>query len=173
MIESIITPERILLRDADGEAVFDTHRAKVAVLAMFDGTFTSEVHPAPASGVDVMHRQDHDIGAAPLGAERILGWITVGDGSRQDFSGTVQLGAAWWRNTAEFYGGYPVYPRIAAAVHTLTPLILGGRIILREEWFVHGCQAGSSPLRGWPCGMQWNVGSWKYDLRVCAFVGGS
>ncbi|MBX3447500.1 MAG: hypothetical protein KF765_12170 [Parvibaculaceae bacterium] len=173
MIESKIEPGRILLRDAEGETVFDTNVAKVAVLSMFTGTWANDERHAPASGYDTWHTIDHDLGAAPLGAQFILGWITLQDGSRQEFSGTVVLAEAWWRNTVEFFGGQPVYPRTTAARHMLTPLIHSGRIVLREQWFLHGCIAGSSPLRNWPCNLWLLSRSWDYDLRVCAFVGGT
>lgn len=166
MIEDIIEPGRMLLRNAAGEVVMDTARPHLAVLAHVFGTWTNEVHAAPVSALDSAHVADHDVGAAPPGATYIFGSIRLAAASYwHEFSGAVELGSI------THWNGNDSYPRVMVVYHQLAPVFSGGRVKLRERWWVHG-GPGVAQYAGWPNGVQIHARSWHYDLRICAFVGG-
>ena len=165
LIEDKIEPPRILLRAGDNTVAFDSDRPNLAVLAHFFGDWTSPVRSGPNNVPDSVHIEDHDVGAAPLGAQYIFGSIRL-DGADywHEFSGARELGAiSWW-------SGSNAHPRIFTVYHELAPVIASGRVALRERWWVHG--AGPAQYTGWPNGVQILARKWHYDLRVCAFVGG-
>lgn len=164
-IEDSIEPHRMVFRDAAGATVMDTADPHLAVLAHFFGTWTNAVHTAPTNAVDSSHLQDHDIGAAPLGASYIFGSIRLDGASYwHEFSGSIELVAV------SYWNGNAGYPRVFTIMHQLAPKIVSGRVVLRERWWIHG--AGPAQYSGWSNGANLPARTWHYDLRVCAFVGG-
>jgi hypothetical protein len=163
--ENIIEPDRMLIRNADGVTVLDTNRPNFAVLGNFFGTWVGPERTGPTSAVDTLHVQDHDIGAAPTGADYIFGSIRL-DGATywHEFSGSIELGSI------SYWNGDNAYPRVFTVMHQLAPVISSGRVVLRERWWIHG--AGPAQYSGWPNDIHIFSRTWHYDLRVGTFVGG-
>lgn len=164
MIESRIEPERIVIRDVAGDIVFSTDWTMAAVLAQYTGSVNTGGATGATSGYDTPHITDHDIGAAPPGAQRILAFIELDDGKRQEFSGSLQLGRITYRRNAS-------WARIIVFEQWLAPIINAGRVVLRERWWLHGGDAGG--LYGWPGGLTILPKTFQYDVRILGFVGGA
>ena len=165
LIEDQVEPPRIVLRRSDGAVALDTDKPHLAVLANFFGEWENPPRSGPTSAVDSVHTVDHDVGAAPLGAAYIFGSIRLDTVDYwHEFSGAREL------VSLTYWNGSNLYQRVYTVFHELAPMIVGGRVVLREKWWVHG--AAGAQYSGWPNGVTILTRKWHYDLRVCAFVGG-
>lgn len=164
LIESKASPEQLILRNDNGDAVFNSNWAMMAVLGNWAGTVTVGGWTGPATGYDTPHSLDHDVAALPLGTEKLLAFIELPGGVRTEFSGSVQLGRLTFRRS-------PSWARVIAFEWWLAPVMVGGRIKLRERWWYHG--ANGSELSGWPAGDTIEEKTFAYDIRAIGFVGGS
>lgn len=162
MIESRAAPDGIVLRNDAGEEVFNSAWPMMAFLGNWAGGVEVGGWSGPATGYDSPHLVDHDVGAAPIGTTHLLAFIDL-NGIRTEFSGSVQIVRLTYRRD-------PTWARIVALEWWLAPVIVGGRIKIRERWWYHG--ANGAELAGWPSGSTIAPRTYQYDIRAVAFVGG-
>lgn len=156
----------MMLVDDDGYKIFDSSQAMLAGLQRYQGSISTDSH-APVPSYTTSFSLDHDIGAAPAGADMIFGWgrVTHVGGFLQNnrpfqFSGTVILdGMSTYIN--------PSWAQIINAMMCVSPVISGGRVIVREHGWSH--RRDSSP--SWP-GITIPSIVLEYDIYAAAFVGG-
>ncbi|MEQ9519461.1 MAG: hypothetical protein RLN89_08475 [Parvibaculum sp.] len=160
-------PDFLLLTDDNGAVIFDTRQKIQTALSRLNGTFAFPVRNA-AAGWDVPHTIDFDLGAAPQGAVHVNGWgrlqasaDLIASGRSFQLAGTQLLfGSGFALATVSGVSQY------FTSWRSVTAMVAGGRIVLRDQWFAHGAQAGPHPVRTLPA---FNM---DYDLRVSAFLGG-
>ncbi|MDF1627042.1 MAG: hypothetical protein P1U84_12230 [Parvibaculaceae bacterium] len=155
------------LTDDSGAVIFDTTKKIQTALTRMNGTYAFPVRNA-ASGWDVAHTVDFDLGAAPAGAVHVNGWgrlqagaDLIASGRSFQLSGTQLLFASAFALAT--VSGVSQY---FTSWRSITAMVAGGRIVLRDQWFSHGAQAGYHPVRTLPA---FNM---DYDLRISAFLGG-
>jgi len=154
----------MMLIDKDGYKVFDSSQAMLAGLQRYQGSISTEAH-APLPSYTTSFSVDHDIGAAPAGANLIFGWgrvtqvgIFLQNNRPFQFSGTVILdGMSTYIN--------PSWAQIINAMMCVSPVISGGRMIIREHGWSH--RKDSSP--SWP-GITIPSIILEYDIYAAAFV---
>ncbi|MBX3488855.1 hypothetical protein [Parvibaculum sp.] len=154
----------IELRDAADNLIFASHRPQQAVLQVLTGQIVTSAH-APDGFYAAGHIADHPIGSTSLSVSRVMGWIKMNTatgiipgGDEFEFSGsaTIEGLERVLSDRAE-----------TAILLTLSPLISGGNVYIREEWWNN---ANAGP--GFP-----NVTipalTVDYDVRLYTMIGGS
>ncbi len=151
----------IRLRDPLGNVVFSSDWQMLAVLSHYSGTVATPSH-GPTGSEATRAQEDHDLGAAPAGAQALLGWLNFGTGRNYDFSGTLINAFGLYRASAE-------YAVVMPYCQMFSPVMSGGRVLLRDDWFSFSDNSGA--FAGAPK-VTWGAQSMAYDLRAVALVGG-
>lgn len=147
----------------DGRETFTVAKAMLSGLSRCRGTVATYTHAAAA--VPNLYQSDHDLGPAPAGANVLFGWARVQEAGKFvannrpfDFSGTVILDAAANKTSG--------YAQIIYAMAGISPVITGGRVVLREHGWSHSHPTPSI------AGITIPACTIEYDLYAAAFVGG-
>lgn len=152
----------LVIRNPAGAVIFDSSYALEAVLNRFTGTLSLPTRAPEAAGA-APHTVDHDIGAAPTGAQQVRGWIRFEVPTDfqpaerpHSFGGSVVIqGAAYHQSAA----GQIVY-----ALRVLSPVIQSGRMLIREQYWN---QDDVNPPR------TLDAVDVEYDICATRFLGGS
>lgn len=163
----LIGDEKVEMRAPDGELVFTTDYAMQAGLSHLSGSLVLASHNPPGgTAYDTIHVADHDLGPAPAGATRMMGFARVVEGA--DFAplaacfqiaGSFVLQGRKLKRTG--------YTPTIADLQFISPVISGGRVLMRETWFTHGDVMESSTQRVLPSL------TIDYHLFPVAFLGGA
>lgn len=155
------------LRSPDGKLIFTTEYAMKAGLAMYEGSIVLAAHNPPGgAGFDSIHVVDHDIGPAPLGATRVMGFARATAGT--DFAPILKAfqlaGSFVLQGRKIFRSGYTP---VIADYQFISPVITGGRVVIRETYYTHG------NVQEWASARTLPSLTISYVLFPVAFVGGS
>jgi len=154
----------IELRDAAGDLVFASHRKHQAVLQVLTGQIVTASH-APDGFYAAGHITDHAIGATALSDVRVDGWIRVNTttglipgGDEFEFSGSA---------TIEGLERVLSDRASTAILLTISPVIAGGTVYIREEWWNNAVSGLGFPAVTIP------ALTIDYDVRLYGMLGGS
>jgi len=160
---------RFVLTNDAGATVFDSNDPIQAELGRYSGVLNLPLRAA-ASGFDVAHAVEHDIGPAVAGVQHLSGMAKLGESADLlpanrafQFGGTVMMYGAGYAIGSFLNGTAAQY---WTSIRKISPVISAGRVVIREEWHSHGLLAAGQLVRNLP------AHTLTFDLRLSAFLGG-